>query len=422
MSARHKYHITALTTSRAPAAVQRCNTASCASRFQASKIISEAMYANKYRKCTRVIRSNTCLGSLSKSFVFEAMVPRYNHKLIASVKHCYNIADMKTILYEHARLLILTGLALGLAVIFLLAASESQAEIRSRQAPPVAENKAHTQPAAEPKEEPKEKQFTFAHGNRQLTEQCRLVALYGTPDTPVLGSLGEQPVETAITRVQDLAAQYQPFSDKPICPAFEIIATIAAAEPTPNQDFSREVSHDKLKPWIDTARQAGVYVVLDLQPGHSTFLEQAKALETFLREPHVGLALDPEWRLKPGQKHMKQIGTVTAEEVNQTAEYVAGLVTTHKLPQKLFMIHQFKNSMITDRHMLRTDLSELTWMIQMDGLGAQPTKLETWNTIRQNAPAGLHFGWKNFIDEDKPMLTPQQTMETQPAPWFVSYQ
>lgn len=119
---------------------------------------------------------------------------------------------------------------------------------------------------------------------------------------------------------------------------------------------------------------------------------------------------------------MKQIGTVTAEEVNQTAEYVAGLVTTHKLPQKLFMIHQFKNSMITDRHMLRTDLSELTWMIQMDGLGAQPTKLETWNTIRQNAPAGLHFGWKNFIDEDKPMLTPQQTMETQPAPWFVSYQ
>lgn len=329
---------------------------------------------------------------------------------------------MKSALYDHARLLILTGLALGLAMIFILANAERQAEFHRESTQSQASAIGGT---TEPKHDtlpPQAKAFAFPHGNRQLTEECRFVALYGTPDIPILGSLGEQSVDAAITRVKNLADEYQPFSDKPICPAFEIIATIAAAEPTPNQDYSREVSIEKLKPWIDAAKVSGVYILLDLQPGHSSFLEQAKTLEPLLREPHVGLAIDPEWRLKPGQKHMKQIGTVSADEINQTAAYIAELVATHQLPQKLFLIHQFKNSMITNRQTLRTDIKELTWMIQMDGLGAQQTKLDTWNTIRQNAPNGLYFGWKNFIDEDKPMLTPQQTMEVQPRPWFISYQ
>jgi len=32
------------------------------------------------------------------------------------------------------------------------------------------------------------------------------------------------------------------------------------------------------------------------------------------------------------------------------------------------------------------------------------------------------WGWKNFIDEDVPMLTPAQTYQEQPIPSFVSYQ
>lgn len=328
---------------------------------------------------------------------------------------------MKDMLYDHARLLILTGLALGLAVIAQL----DKAQEKSLRHQIVRQQHTVSSPLVdETSQHPEEKvvQFMFPHGSRQLTEECRFVALYGTPGLPVLGSLGEQPVEEAIIRVKNLAAEYQQHSDKPIYPAFEIIATIAAAEPTPNQDYSREVDIEKLRPWVEAAKTAGVYVVLDLQPGHSTFLNQAKALEPLLLEPHVGLALDPEWRLKPGQKHMKQIGSVSAAEVNQTAKFLAELVRTHDLPQKLFLVHQFKNSMIADRHTLDTSAEGLAWMIQMDGLGNQQTKLSTWNTIRQNAPANLYFGWKNFIDEDQPMLTPAETMAIEPTPWFISYQ
>jgi hypothetical protein len=41
--------------------------------------------------------------------------------------------------------------------------------------------------------------------------------------------------------------------------------------------------------------------------------------------------------------------------------------------------------------------------------------------LRANAPA-VFWGWKNFIDEDRPMLDPAQTMQFSPDIVFVSYQ
>jgi hypothetical protein len=32
------------------------------------------------------------------------------------------------------------------------------------------------------------------------------------------------------------------------------------------------------------------------------------------------------------------------------------------------------------------------------------------------------MGWKNFYDEDHPMLTPEQTMAYEPKPVMISYQ
>jgi hypothetical protein len=34
----------------------------------------------------------------------------------------------------------------------------------------------------------------------------------------------------------------------------------------------------------------------------------------------------------------------------------------------------------------------------------------------------MRWGWKNFYDEDTPMLTPAQTLAVEPTPVFVSYQ
>jgi hypothetical protein len=279
------------------------------------------------------------------------------------------------------------------------------------------------QPSVEQPEQPlMTSNYTFPGGGRELLPEHRIVALYGSPASKRLGALGEQPLQEAVARAKKVAAQYQPHTSKRVLPAFEIIATVASATPTKDGDYSSEVAMATLRPWIAAAKKKGMYVVLDLQPGRKHFLTQAKMYEPLLREPHVGLALDPEWRLAPHQIHLEQIGSVTAEEVNQVADWLADLTKKYHLPQKMFLLHQFRLSMIKNRAQLDTSHKELAYVIQMDGNGAQSTKLDTWRVIRAGAPQNIYFGWKNFYDEDHPALSPQQTMKLAPVPWYVSYQ
>lgn len=266
------------------------------------------------------------------------------------------------------------------------------------------------------------KHYEFPGGGRTLLPNKQLVALYGTPGSTVLGALGEQDLPGAITRVKALAAEYQGLAAQPVYPTFEIITTIASASPTANGDFSREIEPASLRPWIDEAERAGVYVILDLQPGRTDFLTQAKMYEELLRRPHVGLALDPEWRLAPDQQHLTQIGRVSIQEVNAVSAWLAGLTKQHDLPQKAFVLHQFRLSMLQDRAQLDTSRSELAYIIHVDGQGTQPAKRDTWRVLQQDAPANIHWGWKNFTHEDQPMLTPPETMQVQPTPGLITYQ
>jgi hypothetical protein len=249
----------------------------------------------------------------------------------------------------------------------------------------------------------------------------RMIALYGTPGTAALGSLGEQDLDASIARAKALVAQYQPHSDVPVIPAFEIITTVAATQPGADGDYSNEVEIAKIRPYVDAAKAAGVYVMLDLQPGRTDFLTQAKRYEELLAEPHVGLALDPEWRLQPQQVHLKQIGSVNIDEINQVGDWLAGMVRERNLPQKLLLLHQFRTSMIVDRERLDTSHDELALMVHADGFGTQGMKRDTWNVLRADSP-NVYWGWKNFIDEDRPMLDPAATMQVSPDIVFVSYQ
>jgi hypothetical protein len=259
-------------------------------------------------------------------------------------------------------------------------------------------------------------------GGQVLFPFRRMVALYGHPGAPVLGVLGEQPVDAAVARAQQMAAGYQGLVAEPVLPAFEIITTVASAGPGPDGNYSAESEVADLRPWIDAAGQAGMYVVLDLQPGHTDFVTQAQRYEELLAQPHVGLALDPEWRLAPGQRHMAQIGSVSVDEVNAVAAWLAELTRSRRLPQKLLLLHQFQLRMITDRARLDTAHDELAVLVHADGFGTPGQKIDTWNALRSEPLANVWWGWKNFIDEDQPTFTPEQTYALDPAPWFVSYQ
>lgn len=260
-------------------------------------------------------------------------------------------------------------------------------------------------------------------GGQKLFPGHRLLALYGHPGTGALGVLGEQDVDAGIARAKKMAKEYQPLSKVPIVPTFEIIATIADSTPGPDGNYSTESSVDSLRPWVEKAGKAGLYVVLDLQPGRANLLDQAKLYEPLLKLPYVGLALDPEWKLRPDQVPMQQIGGADSSEINSVSSWLSDLAIKHKLPQKLLVLHQFQLAMIRDEQHLKTDDDGVQVLIHMDGQGAQPTKDATWANVKGAAPVkGLPFGWKNFYDEDHPMLTPKQTMRKKPTPSMISYQ
>lgn len=260
-------------------------------------------------------------------------------------------------------------------------------------------------------------------GGQVLFPGRRLVALYGHPGVPALGVLGEQGIAASVARAQALAAAYQPVVNEPVVPAFEMISTVADSAPGPDGDYSAEAAVDVLRPWVDAAREAGVYVLLDLQPGRTDFLTQARRYEELLAQPNVGLALDPEWRLGPGQRHLAQIGSVSVDEVNSVVTWLADLTRDRVLPQKVLMLHQFRTSMIVGRERLDTSRDELAVVIHADGFGSPDVKFATWNVLHQAEPAGVWWGWKNFVDEDTPTFTPAETVVIGPTPpVFVSYQ
>ena len=251
----------------------------------------------------------------------------------------------------------------------------------------------------------------------------RMIALYGHPYGPDLGVMGEQDAAAAAALAKEYASWYQPFEELPVIPAFEIIATVASGGPGDDGNYSNETPAQDLVPYVDAILDAGGYAVLDLQPGQASFLEQAKLYEELLKRPNVGLALDAEWKLNPGEQPLSRIGSATAAEINEVADWLSALVRENNLPQKMLILHQFQHAMYPDRENIATGQPEIAWVLHADGHGVPAQKFDTWNALREGLDPRFFMAWKNFIDEDTPTFSPEQTYkDVQPRPWFVSYQ
>lgn len=259
-------------------------------------------------------------------------------------------------------------------------------------------------------------------GGQVLFPGHRLIALYGHPGTPGLGVLGQQDLPASITRAQQMTSLYWKLSEVPVVPAFEIIATVAQASPGPDQTYSYETPVSMLAPWVREATRAGMYVILDLQPGRASLLAQAEHYASLLAEPNVGLALDAEWKLAPHQVPLHQIGSVSIDETNSVVRWLAALTARDHLPQKLLVLHQFRLSMIAGEADLDTSQDDLAIVIHMDGQGTPAMKYSTWGGVTAAAPKHVFFGWKNFFVKDHPMLSPGETMAMKPTPVMISYQ
>ncbi len=259
-------------------------------------------------------------------------------------------------------------------------------------------------------------------GRARIFDRQFLVAYYGTAGSGVLGVLGEASPDRIIGRLRAAARPFErPLAARGIRvqPVFELIVTVVDSRPGRDRDFNHDIAVARVQEYIDAAHRHGVLLLLDLQPGRSTFSRVTRRWAWALRDPWVGLALDPEWRMAPGQIPARTIGHVGAAELNEVSAWLSGLVTAGDLPEKLFVIHQFRTDMVRGIGRVRPRPG-LAMVQHVDGFGPPQAKLATYHRVAR--PRQFTMGFKLFLDEDRPRMSAARVLALRPRVGFVSFQ
>ena len=263
-------------------------------------------------------------------------------------------------------------------------------------------------------------------GGRVILPRHRVVAYYGAPQDPELGVLGETPPEEA---ARALARRVDEWNrpGRPVLPALELISTLAQSAPGQDGLHRLRQSDATIRRHLRAARAIKGLLVLDIQPGQADFLDEVHALEPYLTQPDVGLALDPEWSVSEGTTPGSVIGSTDAAVVNEVSDYLARIVRLRNLPQKLLIVHQFTEDMITNRDQLASH-REVALVSNMDGFGTAPMKAGVYDRLKQPRPVGRahlggpYNGFKLFFREDTGLMGPRDVLALKPAPDVVVYE
>ena len=195
----------------------------------------------------------------------------------------------------------------------------------------------------------------LARGGDRVLPKYRVVAFAGAPQADALGALGTTGPRKASRR---LLRQARPYGKgrrgrKPVYPAFELIATIALSSRGEDGKYRYRQPDRIIRRYAREAERRDFLLLLDIQPGRSTFIEEARHLKKWLRMPNVGLALDPEWNMGRRGVPGERIGSVGAHMVNRVSKLMSELAVKRDLPQKMLVLHQFTEEMIKNERRLR---------------------------------------------------------------------
>ncbi len=269
--------------------------------------------------------------------------------------------------------------------------------------------------------------LTYRDGHTKLLPDFRIVALFGAPYAGSrLGDLGVGTPTQAAERLRTTVGPAYETSTRPVMPAMELIATIAHDVPSANGLYSSRTSDESIDDYLSAARQAGAILILDIQPGHSKWMDEVRAYRKYLEMPDVSLALDPEWSLPKGVVPGKQIGTITAAEINQVSAYLQKIVDAKNLPQKVLIVHQFKDYQLKDKPKV-IQRPGVAVAFNIDGFGTPDQKRATYDVITgQDGGKKFFHGFKLFYQEDVEyggvVMTPAEALALQPEPDIITYE
>jgi hypothetical protein len=262
-------------------------------------------------------------------------------------------------------------------------------------------------------------------GGRTLFPDYRLIGFCGTPGAPELGELqGNLPNKAKKLEAQ--AAKYG--DDRKLLPVFELIAVVVQSGAGKDGMYRRRVDNAVVDQYLALARASKGILLLNIQPGHAEFLTEVKAFESYLKEPDVGIALDPEWSMKGKQTPGKYYGQTDGNTINDVAAYLSDLIDKGHLPEKALVFHQVNRQVFSVEHEAELKPFPGVAVIKsVDGLGPMHSKIETYHYLVKTMTTGVHAGFKLFFDEDtrvqgSQLMTPKQVLALTPRPEYVMYE
>ncbi|SEH51021.1 hypothetical protein SAMN05192559_101912 [Halobacillus karajensis] len=249
----------------------------------------------------------------------------------------------------------------------------------------------------------------------------RLIAYYGTPQSENMGILGQMDPEAFMEKLKEQTQAYSDADpDRPAVPTVELITTMAQNEPGPDGNYVRMTSEENIQTYVKLAEEHDALVLLDIQLGTDTIMEQVKKIEKWLKYPHVHLAIDTEFHVEEGEKPGQDLGQVDGEEVQEAVEYLSTLTKKNNLPDKFVLVHQFTDAALTNKEAIEpTDNVEVA--LNFDGWGASTDKQTLYRKFVRDEP-NQYGGFKIFYEKDEPVMKPEDVLKMDPSPAIVNYQ
>ncbi|MGI8551152.1 MAG: hypothetical protein ACR2PL_10280 [Dehalococcoidia bacterium] len=249
----------------------------------------------------------------------------------------------------------------------------------------------------------------------------RVVAYYGNPLSPILGILGDGDPEQMVVRLKQQTGAYaQIDTGRPVTAALELIEAVAQDTPTDNKLFLAYTEPEVVDRYSKLAQDNSMLLILDEQIGRSTPEAETSRLIGRLSSPHVQLALDPEFDMKPGEIPGDTLGSMDAADINQVQAMLEDVAVRNRLPSKILIIHLFQLDMLTHPDQLRS-YPHVDLVLDADGFGTRSIKEEKYQALITARPAG-HPGVKLFYKYDPNIWAPSDVLKLNPPPDVIIYQ
>jgi hypothetical protein len=253
------------------------------------------------------------------------------------------------------------------------------------------------------------------------TEQ--IVSYYGHPAAAGLGVLGEGTTEQMLARLRAQVASYQAVNnEKTVVPALHLIYEVAQAHTNDDGFYLYRTDDATVQQYIQLAHDNNMLLFLDLQIGRSNLQRELDYVMPYLKVPWVHLAIDPEFAMPPGEVPGGDIGSLDALDINTALDKIESMMEQQNIPaNKIVVVHQFQDSMLTNKDLLDWWEPRVDLVLDMDGFGDQSGKLGKYDSLVRQAGA-RHAGIKLFYKQDTNLLSEQQIEDLDPRPDIVIYQ